>query len=132
MIVLDTHALLWWVNGKVDQFHDKTWMLIESESKKQQLSFSAISIWEIAMLVRDNRIILDRSINEWVNQLLDSDSIKVINSDSRILCESVYLPGEFHADPADRIIVATARHFDATLISKDQKILKYSHVKALW
>lgn len=123
-ILLDTHIVLWLMEGK-SEFSKKTLEIIEQAASKNSLFISAISIWEISMLEVKGRIILSQPISDWIKQTLASPGIQLLPLTPEISIESSNLPGNFHGDPADRIIVATARIENLTLITKDKKILEY-------
>jgi len=84
------------------------------------------------MLEKRGRLKLTMSVRDWIAKSEMLPYIQFIPVSTHIAVESVGLPGSFHDNPADRIIVATARSMNAVLITKDDKILKYSHVKTLW
>jgi PIN domain nuclease of toxin-antitoxin system len=93
-----------------------------------------ISIWELAMLENRGRVALPMNIRTWVDQALSKPGIAVSPLTPEIMIESVHLPGELHGDPADRMLTATARVLGATLVTKDDRVLRYSklrHVRAL-
>ncbi|GHU29110.1 hypothetical protein FACS1894152_7350 [Bacilli bacterium] len=90
-----------------------------------EICLSAISIWEIAMLEKKKRIILAAPIGEWLEEAVDASSVNIIGLSPHILVDSCNLPGEFHSDPADRMIVSTSRINNIPLITQDEKILKY-------
>lgn len=92
---------------------------------------SAISAWEIAKLVEYNRLVLPCDLHEWFQKALSYPGIRLLELTPEIAIESTKLPGEFHRDPADQIIVATARFYDYPLVSSDSKILKYSYVNTV-
>lgn len=84
------------------------------------------------MLVKENRVAMGMSMGDWVRRLEELEFVTVISVNARIAFESVFLPEPLHNDPADRIIIATARELGAKLVTKDKKILDYSHVRAVW
>ncbi|MCQ9377565.1 type II toxin-antitoxin system VapC family toxin [Methyloversatilis sp. XJ19-49] len=132
MIVLDTHALLWWANGERAQLSAAAASAIDAEMDGGQILVSSISAWELAMLVERGRVALSMDIESWLDTLSRIDAVQIVPVDSEIAVKSVQLPGDFHKDPADRIIVATARKFAAPLVSADEKIRAYPHVRAIW
>lgn len=132
MIVLDTHALLWWVNGERAQLSAAATAAIDAEMDGGQILVSSMSAWELAMLVERRRVALSMDIASWLDTLGRIDAVRMVPVDSEIAVKSVQLPGDFHKDPADRIIVATARKFAAPLVSADEKIRAYPHVRAIW
>lgn len=132
MIVLDTHALLWWANGERAQLSAAAASAIDAEMDGGQILVSSMSAWELAMLVERGRVALSMDIASWLDTLSQIDAVQMVPVDSEIAVKSVQLPGDFHKDPADRIIVATARKFAAPLVSADEKISAYPHVRAIW
>lgn len=133
MIVLDTHALLWWVNGDGD-LSDNANLAIKNElsSDNGAILVSAMSAWEIAMLVSANRLMLAMPLDNWFEAASSIDKVSFVAVEAQIAVESTRLPGEFHKDPADRMIVALARHLNVPLVTADAKILAYKHVKSIW
>lgn len=126
MIILDTHIWVWWVHG--DERITSTQTEIIKANETDIIGVSAISIWEVAKLVEYNRLELPCPLYEWFHEALSYPGIRLIGLTPEIAIESTKLPGEFHRDPADQIIVATARLYDSPLITSDGKILKYPHV----
>lgn len=132
MIVLDTHALIWWVNGD-EQLSVKARKAIEAElSEDGQVMVSAITAWEIAMLVAKGRLALTMDIDDWLATVATIEGVSFVSVDTDVAVQSVRLPGEFHPDPADKLIVALARHHSVPLVTGDTKILGYRHVKTIW
>lgn len=131
MIVLDTHTLVWWVTG--DKLLSKTAKAtIDKEHADGEIIISSISAWEIAMLAERRKLIITSDLPSWFSTLSSIPSIKFIPVDVDISLRSVALPGNFHKDLADRLIVATAQKLSAVLVTKDEKIRAYPHVKTLW
>jgi PIN domain nuclease of toxin-antitoxin system len=131
VIVLDTHALVWWVNGD-ESLSKKAKAAIERELEGGQIIVSAISAWEIAMLVEREKLVLSMDVGSWLAAVAEIEAVRFIPLDVEVAVKSVALPGEFHKDPADRMIVATARKLSAPLVTKDEKILAYAHVSTIW
>ncbi|MDE2973432.1 MAG: type II toxin-antitoxin system VapC family toxin [Gemmatimonadota bacterium] len=133
MIVLDTHTLIWTVEGD-GRLGTSASRLIEETVQTDRVAVSAITPWEIAMLVERRRLRLGREVGEWIAEALALPGVTLIPIEPAIAINSVRLPGEFHADPADRFIVATARHLKASLLTADRTILAYSaagHLRAV-
>lgn len=131
MIVLDTHALVWWVSG--DPALSKTaGAAIAQEIPGGEIMVSCISVWEIAILVERQRLLLSMLIDRWCALVAEIQCVKFLAVDTATALRSVDLPGQFHRDPADRIIVATARQLAAPLVTKDHKIRSYPHVTTIW
>ena len=132
MIVLDTHVLVWWVDSPT-KLPPKVQKIIEKVIKKEEkLIVSAISVWEIFMLVKKGKLGFAIDINAWLQKIESMMFLEFIPVDNQIAAKSVNLPGKFHNDPADRIIIATAREYGAKLVTSDQKILNYRHVQSIW
>lgn len=133
MIVLDTHALIWWVNGD-EQISDRARKAIEKEisSEDGQVFISTITAWEIALLVEKGRLTLTMDVKDWIDTVTAVEGVRFVPVDNEVAIQSVRLPGEFHSDPADRMIVALARRLSTALITSDAKILAYKHVKTIW
>ncbi len=129
MIVLDTHIWVWWVHNNA-QLTDKHLETIQSY-EDDGLGVSIISCWEVAKLVELNRLTLHCPIDEWLETALHYPGVQLLALTPEIIIESTRLPGKFHRDPADQIIVATARVYDCPLLTVDSKILQYPHTKLL-
>jgi len=134
-LLLDTHIWLWLACGVRGKISPATVRAIERAGQRRTLFVSIISVWEIALLESKRRIALPMPTQKWVARALDNPEIKLIGLDApEIALDSCNLPEKFHADPADRFLVATARARNATLVTADQRILDYSklgHVKTL-
>ena len=122
-ILLDTHIWIWLMNGDQSLPHAIR-QYIEKQIKAVSLSISIISIWEVGILVKKRRLTLPYHPLEWTNRAL-STGIKLAELTPHIAIESSFL-SELPKDPADRIIVATAKSLQATLITVDQEILKHA------
>ncbi|HCW22089.1 type II toxin-antitoxin system VapC family toxin [Achromobacter sp.] len=131
MIVLDTHALVWWVSGD-SQLSRAAREAIEAEGQDGEILISAITAWEVVMLVKAGRLALTMDAAAWLDTVVQVPAVRFVPVDVRISVQSVELPGEFHKDPADRFIVATARHLSAPLVTADLKIRDYPHVQTIW
>jgi PIN domain nuclease of toxin-antitoxin system len=129
MIILDTHIWVWWLHGDKRLNHTQIDAIIANEA--DLIGVSVISCWEIAKLVQYGRLELSRPIDEWFEQSLDYPGVQLIALTPEIVIESTRLPGEFHRDPADQIIVATARLYGCPLVTLDDKILKYPYVTTI-
>jgi PIN domain nuclease of toxin-antitoxin system len=126
MIVLDTHAWIWWVDG--DRRLTQSQRSVISAEEANLIGVSAISCWEVAKLVELGRVVLSCSLEDWLDQALSYPGVQLIALTPEIAVESTRLPGDFHRDPADQIIVATARVYGCPLVTSDEKILRYPHV----
>jgi PIN domain nuclease of toxin-antitoxin system len=131
VIVLDTHTLIWWVTGD-PTLSKKAKAAIEREKLGGEIIISSISAWEIAMLVERERLFLSMDVDSWLATVAEIEAVHFLPVDVEVATKSVDLPGEFHKDPADRMIVATARKLAVPLVTKDEKIRAYAHVKTIW
>jgi PIN domain nuclease of toxin-antitoxin system len=132
MIVLDTHVLVWTLQDD-SKLGPGARTLIDEQIHDAVL-IPAISVWEIALLVKRGRLGLNSDMTRWMGQALDLPGVFLAPLEPSISIDSVMLPGEFHNDPADRLIVATARYHEAPLLTVDRAILDYAnagHVQAI-
>ena len=127
MIILDTHIWVWWVHGDADLPEHYSRYLGQHEA--QGLGVSAISCWEVAELVEYGRLTLPYPVAEWLAQAFAYPGVRWLDLTPQIVVESTQLPGTFHRDPADQLIVATARIYHCPVVTMDTKILAYPHVQ---
>lgn len=125
-LVLDTHVWVWLMEGLQNELSTATIERIEAAGGRAELAVSAISVWEVAMLEARGRIALSCSIDEWVSAALTAPGLRLVELSPIIALESTRLPGAVHGDPADRIIMATARVLAGTVVTCDEKILRYA------
>ncbi len=134
LLLLDTHCWIWAQLGLLQRLSRAALQAIRNSESEGNLRVSVISIWELALLEKRGRVALPMNIRTWVEQALNKPGIAVAPLTAEIAIESVHLPGELHGDPADRMLVATARVLGATLMTKDARLLQYSrqrHVRAI-
>lgn len=129
--LLDTHAWVWWVTAD-RRLSQPARRAIERARTGGALSLSLISIWELAKKVEKGQLVLDRPVDDWLDRAITHEGLQLVELTRPILVESCRLPGPFHGDPADQIIVATARHRESVLVTKDRKIREYDHVRSVW
>jgi PIN domain nuclease of toxin-antitoxin system len=129
MIVLDTHIWVWWAHR--DKHLTNTQSEVIEAHETDVIGVSTISVWEIAKLVEYRRLELPCALHRWFDKAMKYPGIRLIELTPQIAIESSQLPGEFHRDPADQIIVATARTYDCPLITSDGKIQNYHYVKTV-
>ncbi len=132
MIVLDSHAVLWWTGAVESALSETAEQRIADELDAGEIVISTITTWEIALLVSSGRLALRPSVEDWVRDVESLSRVRFVAVDNRIAIETNQLPGRFHRDPADRIIVATARLLEAELVTIDTKIRAYPHVQTIW
>ena len=124
-VLLDTHAWIWLRLGETSAFRRSSLDAIRSAGARSALRVSVISVWELGMLAAKGRIQLDLPAAEWARRSLEAPGLLLAELTPDIAIEASNLPGELSGDPADRIIVATARATGATLFTKDRSILAY-------
>jgi PIN domain nuclease of toxin-antitoxin system len=129
-LLLDTHI---WLNyqGFTKALRRPAEQAIDEASERSAVFISVISIWEIAMLVRAGRLELSASIDRWSEEALSKPGIVLLPFSPQIAIESVTLPEPMHKDPADRILVASARVERMTLVSSDKKVLNFAKATGL-
>ena len=129
MIMLDTHAWVWWTidPGRLTETQQKE----IAGSEDVGIGVSAISCWEIAKLCEYGRLALPLGLSKWFDVALRYPGVTLLELTPAVAVESISLPGDFHRDPSDQIIVATARVHGIPLVTSDDKIAGYSHVRTV-
>ncbi len=132
MIVIDTHILIWWVSGSssLSDVAEKT--IKTTLDSGGEVIISSISAWEIAMLIEKGRLVLNMDIERWLDEVSQIDGVRFMPVNNEVGIKSTMLPGTFHKDPADRMIVATARKLAVPLVTADEKIMNYEHVETIF
>lgn len=132
-ILMDTHVWVWLMLGDNRLSAANRRMLMEAVPARQ-LRVSVISIWEVAMLETKGRLTLTPVCESWIREALAAPGVRLAELTPSIVIASTRLPGEFRGDPADRMLIATARESGAILLTADQAILQYGrkgHVRAV-
>jgi PIN domain nuclease of toxin-antitoxin system len=137
-LLLDTHVLVWLLTDS-DRISAAVYNQIERAAAQDLLFVSAITPWELAMLVAKGRLVLSRDVGNWIDAALSLPGIHLEALSPAIAVASTRLPltllsGQVHPDPADRILIATARSIDATLVTADERVLDYAkagHLRCL-
>ena len=131
--------MIWWANGDRLRLSTNALAAIDAaiESAGQPggapgLLVSAISCWEVAMLVNRGRLALSLDVERWLALLASHPSVRLLALDPTVAVAATRLPEPFHADPADRFLVAQARALGIPLLSADNKIRSYASVRSLW
>lgn len=129
MIVLDTHAWLWWV-AEPDRLSEPAARAIEGADRIRLSTFSA---WELAMLVVDGRISLDRDLRTWIGQALARERVESVPPSTEIAITAALLDRRsFPGDPVDRIIYATALASSSRLVTADRALRAFDPHRAVW
>lgn len=129
--LFDTHTWIWW-NMHPQNLSRKVLRCIQEEDSYDELLLSAISLWEFSKLLEKGRIGISCNPEEWISAALKIPKLRFVQLTPSIAYRSTVLPQPFHEDPADQIIVATAREENASILSKDERILNYPFVQSLW
>jgi PIN domain nuclease of toxin-antitoxin system len=129
MIVLDTHIWVWWVHDD-SQLPAHYYGYIQA-NEATGLAVSAISLWEVAKLVEGGRLELPLPVRDWLDLAINYPGMQVLELTPAIVVDSTQLPGTFHRDPADQLIVATARVYNCPIVTLDGKIRAYPYVTNL-
>jgi len=129
--LLDTHTWIWW-HMNPTKLSKKVKQLILKMDGYDELLLSVISPWEFSKLLEKKRIGISCDPADWFKKALEMPKFRLVNLTPNLSYRSTILPQPFHNDPADQIIVATAREENATILTKDKNILNYSHVQSLW
>lgn len=125
-LVLDTHVWLWAVEGNVSRLRPAVRTAIEQAAAAEQLLASAISVWELAMLVRKGRLTLATPLEQWVRASQEAPGLQLVPVGPDMALDGVSLPDlDAHKDPADRMIIATARRY-GVLVTGDDAILAWA------
>lgn len=133
-MVLDTHVLLWWKAKKSKLSRESA----KAIQRAERILVSAVSCWELATLVTQGRVKLDRSLQEWVEALEAEENVQILPLTARVAVQIVQLDrAGFHGDPADRLIYATALDELASLITADERIHQFASankpsVRVIW
>ena len=128
MILLDTHAWIWWTNESSNLSSKARDAIQEADL----IGIPAISCWEVAMLVSKQRVGLAMDVQVWIEVALQYSKVKLLPLTPEIAVLSTRLPGDFHGDPADRLIVASSLSHQAALATKDRKITDWGFIPVCW
>jgi len=120
--LLDTHVLLWWLEGK-KHLSKRQQRIIDKASAERPLFVSDITLWEIATLSELGRIKLGTPLREWLEQATALPLVQRHPISPAVAAQVAALPSTLHRDPADRIIIATAIVLSATILTRDERII---------
>jgi len=133
LLLVDTHTLIWMVE-EVPRLGAQAAEALNRAGWENRIAISAITPREIALLVSKGRLQLGADVMQWVREALAQPGVQLAPLEPEIAVASTRLPFEMHSDPADRILVATARHLGATLVTADRALLELAgkgHFKVL-
>jgi PIN domain nuclease of toxin-antitoxin system len=129
--LLDTHAWVWWVTEDRRLSTPARRALARAPAADTQV-LSLIYVWVVAKKVEKAQLVMDRPLDDWLDLATMRPGVRLAELTRPILTESCRLPQPFHGDPADQIIVATARDAEAAIVTKDDRIRRYAHVRTVW
>jgi PIN domain nuclease of toxin-antitoxin system len=130
-VLLDSHVWIWWLTGQKDLPAKKRELLDRLAQKGEPPFLAAISLWEAQMLYRKGRLQLEMDFPVWLSQASDPSAVRLLPLDTSVILALDKLPEQFHGDPADRIIVATAKAHGLELMTEDKAIRKSRVVKVV-
>ena len=128
---LDTHAWIWWVTGDT-RLSRRARSVIRRAAVHEGAWISTISVWEVAKRVEKKQLALDRPVRDWLALALGTPGLYVAELTAEILIESCNLPQPFHGDPADQMIAATVRSHSGALVTRDEAMHAYPHLRCIW
>lgn len=131
MILLDTHVLVWMVSSpsRVSRAADRQ---IQKAQRDRSCAIASLTLWELAVLFRRNRLRGIGSIENSIRSILDDTGVKILDLTPEIADLAMSFPDSYPKDPGDRIIGATARAYGLTLITQDERILASPLIRSLW
>jgi len=132
MILLDTHAWVWWVDDPARLPAPARQAIDDALAAGDALLVSSISTWEVAQLVARGRLELTVPVADWIALAESAPEIAFVPVDNRIALRSVTLEDSAHRDPADRVIAATALARGATLVTADARLRAYGALTTIW
>jgi len=113
------------MEGRVHEVPTRVLEEVEGAQADGRVWVSAISVWEVGMLEAKGRLTLSRGTRDWVRRALGVPGVRLAELSPDVALDSSTLPGTVHGDPADRILIATARHLGAKLVTRDRSIISY-------
>jgi PIN domain nuclease of toxin-antitoxin system len=131
MILLDTHVWIWFISNP-ELLSKAAIEGIHAAIDQKAVVISSISAWEVALLVSKKRLKFTMPVTEWITKSERLPFFKFLPVDNSVAVKSVNLPQPIHKDPADRLIIATAITLAAPVVTKDEKLLNYPHIKTIW
>jgi PIN domain nuclease of toxin-antitoxin system len=124
-LLLDTHVWIWFMLANAELAANRR-DLINRAAATGRLGIAAISLWETALLASRGRVVLGQPLGQWITAAVSAPGLSIEPLLPQVAVEASALPDAFHRDPADRLIVATARVANATLMTRDRRILDYA------
>ena len=129
-VLLDTHVWLWWLTGS-PRMPARQREALDQQAARELPFIAAISMWEAQMLVSRGRLVPSEPFDQWIRRMTAPDTVRILPLDSDVVVALHELPASFHGDPADRLIVATARAH-ALQLATDDSAIRRSRLARLW
>lgn len=126
MLLLDTHAWLWAAEGDPRRIGRRSRQLLARAEKREEVRVSPASIFEVAALHTLGRLRLSRPVESWIREALDATGVRMAPLSPEVAIDAGLIPRAALPDPLDRLLVATARDAQATLLTADDRILQYA------
>lgn len=125
VLLLDTHIIIWLFEGTAGKISNRVVRSIERARESGRVLISIFSVWEIAMLEVRGRITLSQPVEEWAQTVTRAGGVRLLDLTPDVVIDSTRLPGPINDDPADRILVASARRNGARLVTCDANLIRY-------
>ena len=125
MLLLDTHVWLWSVNGDTQRVGRRTRRLISRAESQQAIRVSPATLFELTALHTLGRVRLTLPPEQWIRDSMEAAGIRIAELSPAIAVDAGRIPRDALPDPLDRLLVATARHLEATFLTSDTRILDY-------
>ncbi len=126
MLLLDTHVWIWSANGDTSRVGPRSRSLLLKAETREAIRVSPVTMFELSALHTSGRLRLARPLEQWVRDSLAAAGVRVAELTSSVAMDAGSIPRTALADPLDRLLVSTARHLDATLVTADRQILAYA------
>jgi len=130
VLLLDTHVWIWMLEGDVRRVGARTRRLLDKAHAADAIRVSPVSVFEVSALHTSGRLGLSRSLEQWLEAAIEGAGIRLAPMSRGVAVDAGLLPRALVPDPMDRLLVATARQADATLVTADTKILEYAAASA--
>ena len=130
-LLLDTHVWVWLMNGSAELDRKENLRVIEEYTRRDALRVCTISVWELGMLVIKKRLTLSKDVSLWVKEAFKGNGLMLEPLSIDILLESTQMGDDMHGDPADRMIITTAKHIRASIMTADEKMIRYCRSHSL-
>ncbi len=131
LFLLDTHCWVWLVSGAGGKFQRKSLKAIERACTRGECLVSVMSVWEVGMLAAKGRLRLRIPVEQWVRSALEPPGLNLVPLSLEAALGASALSGDFQGDPADRLLVATARQLQAIFVTADERLLRYGEYCSL-